>query len=84
MNLYLTRKSAADHEIRDVLAAGLEDLLDDGGRTIDDYYDVDAIADKVLAAVVRPNGIVCYGMAPDIYPDLFQDIAEQHARPATE
>lgn len=44
MNLYLTRKSAADREIRDVLAVGLEDLLDDGG-TVDDYYDVDAIAD---------------------------------------
>lgn len=83
MNLYLTRKSAADREIRDVLAAGLEDLLADGG-TIDDYYDVDAIADKVLEVVVRPNGIVCYGMAPDIYPDLFRDIAEQHARPVTE
>lgn len=83
MNLYLTRKAAIDREIRDVLAAGLEDLLADGG-TIDDYYDVDAIADKVLERVVRPNGIVCYGMAPDIYPALFQDIAEQHARPVTE
>jgi hypothetical protein len=83
MNLYLTRKSAADREIRDVLAAGLEDLLVDGG-TIDDYYDVDAIADRVLGRVVRPNGVVCYCMSPDIYPDLFQDIAEQHARPVTE
>ena len=83
MNLYLTRKSAADREIRDVLAAGLEDLLADGGA-VDDYYDVDAIADKVLEEVVRPNGIVCYGMAPDIYPRLFWDIAEQHARPVAE
>lgn len=83
MNLYLTRKSAADHEIRDVLAAGLEDLLDAGG-TVDDYYDVDAIADQVLERVVRPNGVVCYCMAPDIYPDLFRDISEQHARPVTE
>ena len=83
MNLYLTRKSAADREIRDVLAAGLEDLLDDGG-TIDDYYDVDAIADQVLEMVVRPNGIICYCMAPDIYPSLFWDIAKQHARPVTE
>lgn len=83
MNLYLTRKSAADHEIRDALAAGLEDLLADGG-TVDDYYDVDAIADKILEAVVRPNGVVCYGMSPDIYPSLFWDIAEEHARPVTE
>lgn len=83
MNLYLTRKSAADHEIREALAVGLEDLLADGG-TVDDYYDVDAIADKVLEADVRPTGIVCYGMAPDIYPALFWDIAEQHARPVTE
>ena len=80
MNLYLTRKEAADREIRDVLAVGLEDLLDDGG-TVDDYYDVDAIADKVLETVLRPNGLVCYGLAPDIYPGLFRDIAEQHARP---
>jgi hypothetical protein len=83
MNLYLTRKSAADREIRDVLAAGLEDLLDDGG-TVDDYYDVDAIADKILETVVRPNGIVCYCMAPDIYPGLFWDIAEQHSLTVTE
>lgn len=83
MNLYLTRKSAADREIRDALAAGLEDLLD-GGGTVDDYYDVDAIADKVLERVVRPNGIVCYGLSPDIYPGLFWDIAEQHARPVAE
>lgn len=83
MNLYLTRKSAADREIRDILAAGLEDLLSDGG-TIDDYYDVGAIADKVLERVVRPNGIVFYCMTPDIYPDLFWDIAEQHARPVAE
>lgn len=83
MNLYLTRKEAVNREICDVLAGGLEDLLDDGG-TVDDYYDVDAIADKVLDRVVRPNGIVCYCMSPDIYPALFQDIAEQHARPVTE
>lgn len=83
MNLYLTRKSATDREIRDVLAVGLEDLLADGG-TVDDYYDVDAIADKVLERIVRPSGIVCYCMAPDIYPDLFRDITEQHARPVAE
>nr|DAS00743.1 MAG TPA: hypothetical protein [Caudoviricetes sp.] len=80
MNLYLTRKEAVDHEIRRPLAAGLEDLLD-GGGTVDDYYDIDAVADKVIEQVVRPNGIVCYGLSPDIYPALFQDIAEQHSRP---
>ena len=83
MNLYLTRESAINRVIRDELAAGLEDLLDDGG-TVDDYYDVYAIADMVLETVVRPNGVVCYGMSPDIYPSLFRDIAEEHARPVTE
>lgn len=83
MNLYLTRKSAIDRQIRDALAVGLEDLLAEGG-TVDDYYDVDAIADKVIERVVRPNGIVCYCLAPDIYPDLFWDISEEHARPAAE
>lgn len=80
MNLYLTRKEAVNREIRDVLAVGLEDLLADGG-TVDDYYDIDAIADKVIETVTRPNGLACYGLAPDIYPGLLQDIAEQHARP---
>ena len=83
MNLYLTRESAINREIRDALAVGLEDLLDDGG-TIDDYYYVDEIADKVLETVVRPNGIVCYCMAPDICPSLFRDIAEEHTRPVSE
>ena len=83
MNLYVTRESAINHDIREELAAGLEDLLDDGG-TVDDYYDVDAIADRVLDTVVRSGGIVCYGMSPDIHPSLFWDIAEEHARPVAE
>lgn len=81
MNLYLTRKEAVNREIRRPLAAGIEDLIDDGG-TVDDYYDIDAIADKVIETVVRPYGLVCYGLSPEIYPSLFRDIAEQHARPA--
>ena len=80
MNLYLTRKEAINREIRDQLAVGLEDLLADGG-TVDDYYDIDAIANMVIETVIRPTGPVCYGLAPDIYPSLFWDIAEQYARP---
>lgn len=79
MNLYTTRNEAIEREIRQPLASGLDDLLADGG-TVDDYYDVDAIADKVIERSVRPSGLVCYGRAPDIPPELFWDIAEQHAR----
>ena len=40
MILYPTRNLAINHEIRDALTPGLEGL--DG--TVDDYFDIDAIA----------------------------------------
>lgn len=89
MNLYPTRSEALEHEIRRPLAVGLEDLLADPRAdgtypTIDDYYDVAAIADEVLGLFVTWDGLrpPLYGLRADIYPSLFQDIAERHARPA--
>lgn len=88
MNLYTTRNEAIEHEIRRPLAAGLEDLLadpkDDGTHpAVDDYYDVAAIADEVLELFVTgPGRPPLHCLQPDIYPDLFRDIAERHALPA--
>lgn len=91
MHLYLTRSEAVEHEIRRPLAEGLEDLLSDplpgsdGSRfpTVDDYYDVQAIADEVLELFVTGGGWGVYHcLKPDIYPDLFEEIVERHARPA--
>lgn len=79
MNLYTTRSEAIEREIRDALAAGLEDLLADGG-TVEDYYDIGAIADETLEMFITKGGMVCYCLIPDIYPSLFWDIAERHAR----
>lgn len=91
MNLYLTRSEAIEREIRRPLAEGLEDLLSeprpDGNPaypTIEDYYDVQAIAGEVLELLIIDDGArpPLYGLDPTIYPDLFWDIAEKHARPA--
>ena len=95
MNLYPTRSQAIEHEIRKPLSEGLEDLLSgplpggDGSPssptypTVEDYYDVAAIADEVLELFVTGGGrSVYYCFRPDIYPDLFWDIAERHALPA--
>lgn len=79
MNLHTTRNEAVEREIRGVLAPGLDDLLADGG-TVDDYYDVDAIADETITTTVTAGGQLRYCQAPDIDPDLFWDIVEQHAR----
>lgn len=79
MNLYATRNEAVDREIRAALAAGLDDLLADGG-TVEDYYDIEAIADETLELFISPGRPVCYCLRPDIYPSLFWDIAERHAR----
>lgn len=79
MNLYTTRNEAIEREIRDALATGLADLLADGG-TVEDYYDIEAIADETLELFISPGRPVCYCLRPDIYPSLFWDIAEQHAR----
>ena len=88
MNLYLTRSEAVEHEIRKPLAEGLEDLLAEprpGGAypTVDDYYDVQAIADEVIELFLTGGGRGVYHcLRPDIYPALFWDIAEKYARPA--
>ena len=94
MNLYLTRAEAIEHEILKPLSEGLEDLLSDplpGGDgsdgslthpTVEDYYDVQAIADEVLKLYVFEGGFVYRCLRPDIYPSLFWKIAEKHARPA--
>lgn len=87
MNLYPTRAEAIEHEILKPLSEGLEDLLSDpradGTRpTVEDYYDVQAIADEVLELYVFEGGFVYRCPRPDIYPSLFWEIAEKHARPS--
>ena len=79
MNLYTTRNEAIEREIREPLAAGIEDLLDDGG-TVEDYYDVDAIADETITTTVTAGGQLRYCQDPDIDPDLHWEIVERHAR----
>lgn len=89
MNLYPARAEAVEREIRKPLSEGLEDLLSDPRAdgtypTIEDYYDVAAIADEVLELLVTGGGArpPLYGLRPDIYPSLLRDIFERHARPA--
>ena len=88
MNLYPTRAEAIEHEILKPLSEGLEDLLSEplpGSHThptVEDYYDVQAIADEVLELYVFEGGFVYRCLRPDIYPSLFWKIAEKHARPA--
>ena len=79
MNLYTTRNEAIEYEIIEPLAAGLSDLLAYGG-TVDDYYDIDAIADETITTIVTAGGQLRYCQDPDIYPDLLWEIVEQHAR----
>ena len=81
MNLYTTRNEAIEREIRQPLAAGLKDLLTDGG-TVEDYYDVDAIADETTTTTATVGGQPRYCLDPTIYPGLFWEIVERHARPA--
>lgn len=59
MNLYPTRAAAVEHEIRDALAPGLDDLLADGG-TVEDYYDIDAIAYETITTTVTVGGQTRY------------------------
>lgn len=88
MNLYPTRAEAIEHEILKPLSEGLEDLLSEPlpgshtNPTVEDYYDVQAIADEVLELYVFEGGFVYHCPRPDIYPSLFWKIAEKHARPA--
>lgn len=79
MNLYTTRNEAIEREIRDVLAPGLSDLLADGG-TVEDYYDIDAIADETITTTVTAGGQLRYLHDPSIDPALFWEIVERHAR----
>ena len=79
MNLYTTRNEAIEREIRDVLAPGLDDLLADGG-TVEDYYDIDAIADETITTTVTAGGQLRYCQDQTIDPDLFWEIVERHAR----
>ena len=87
MNLCLTRAEAVEHEILKPLSEGLEDLLPDpradgAHPTVEDCYDVQAIADEVLELYVFEGGFVYRCPRPDTYPGLFWRIAEKHARPA--
>lgn len=89
MNLYLTRDEATSREIREPLAAGIEDLLldpraDGTYPTVEDYYDVEAIADEVITTTVTAGGQPRYRQDPSIGADLFREIVERHARPAVE
>lgn len=76
MILYPARNLAINHEIRDALTPGLEDL--DG--TVDDYFDIDAIANETIAMFITKGRVVTYCLSADIYPDLFWEIVEKHAR----
>ena len=76
MNLYTTRNEAIEREIRDALAPGLVDL--DG--PVDDYFDIDVIADETITMFITEGGMVTYCLSADIYPTLFWEIVEKHAR----
>ena len=70
MNLCLTRAEAIEHEILKPLSEGLEDLLSEplpGSHThptVEDYYDVQAIADEVLELYVFEGGFVYHCPGP--------------------
>ena len=76
MNLYPTRNLAINHEIRDALAPGLEDLV----GTVVDYYDIDAIANETITMFITEGGMVTYCLSADIYPAMFWEIVDKHAR----
>lgn len=80
MNLYTTRNEAVEREIRDVPAPGRDDLLADGG-TVEDCYDIDAIADETVTTTVTVGGQPRCCQYLTIDPDLFREIVERHARP---
>lgn len=79
INLYTTRNEAVEHEIIRPLVVGLEDLLADGGA-VDDYFDIDAIANETIIMFITEGGMVTYCLSADIYPDLFWEIVDKHAR----
>lgn len=75
MNLYPTRNEAIEHEIRDVLRQS-----EDATGPIDDAFDIDAIAGETITMFITEGGMVTYCLSADIYPDLFWEIIEKHAR----
>lgn len=76
MSLYTTRNEAVEREIRDALRPGLAGF--DG--TVDDHYDIDAIADETITMFITEGGAVAYRLSADIYPALFWEIVDKHAR----
>ena len=76
MNLYVTRNEAIEREIRDAPRPGLAGF--DG--PVEDYYDIDAIADEIITTTVTEGGQLRYCQDPDIYPGEFWEITDKHAR----
>lgn len=76
INLYPTRNEAIDREIRDALRPSLIGF--DG--TVDDHYDIDAIADETITMFITEAGMVTYCLSADIYPSKFWEIVDKHAR----
>lgn len=74
MNLYVTRNDAIEHEIHDALRPGLVDL--DG--PVEDYYDIDAIADETITTTVTEGGQLRYCQDPYIRLDEFWEIVDKH------
>lgn len=75
MNLYPTRNQAIEHEICDALRP-----IEDSTGPIGEAFDIDAIADETITMFITENGTVTYCLSADIYPDLFWEIVEKHAR----
>nr|DAX21680.1 MAG TPA: hypothetical protein [Caudoviricetes sp.] len=75
MNLYTTRSEAIEREIRDVLRQS-EDVT----GPIGEAFDIDAIANETITMFITEGGVVTYCLSADIYPDLFWEIVEKHAR----
>lgn len=76
MNLYVTRNEAIEREIRDALRPGLAGF--DG--PVEDYYDIDAIADETITMFIAGGGMVTYCLSADIYPAMFWEIVDRHTR----
>ena len=75
MNLYATRNEAIEREIRDVLRPS-EDVT----GPIDEAFDIEGIADETITMFITEGRMVTYCLSADIYPDLFWEIVERHAR----
>lgn len=75
MNLYTTRNEAIDREIRDVLCSS-----EDATGPIDEAFDIDAIAAETITVFITEAGVVTYCLSADIYPAMFWEIVDKHAR----